>query len=202
MVFHRFKERLRSFRDDERGSMLVEGVLALPMMFWVLITFYVFWDAYRSITVVQKATYSIADVISRRRAAVDDPYLNGMNTVMDYLLDPGQSAEMRFSSITWNGIDNRYEVEWSYSPGGKMAELRTADAANLTSQLPIMADGDTIVVVESRVDYAPAFNLGVLGDRTIEQFIVTRPRLVPRVCYANVPCGILNGGTASGGSGT
>ena len=198
MLWHDFKNRLRRFRDDERGSMIVEGVLAMPMMFWVLITFYVFWDAYRSITVVQKATYSIADVVSRRRAGVDAGYLDGLNTVMNFLLDSGQTADMRFSSVTWNGIDNRYEVEWSYSPNGTMAALSTGDAGQLTSQLPIMADGDTILVIETSVEYQPAFNLGVLGERTIEKFIVIRPRLVPRVCFAGVPCGVLNGGTASG----
>lgn len=192
------KARLRTFRDDERGSMVVEGVLALPMMFWVLITFYVFWDAYRNINVIQKATYSIADVISRRQAAVDEEYLNGLNRVMDYLLDPGQTADMRFSSVRFNGIQRQFEVEWSYSPGGTMTPLTSGVANELASRLPIMADGDTVIVVETSVDFKPAFNIAIIGDRTVEEFIVTRPRLVPRVCFEGVQCGVLTGGTASG----
>ena len=35
--------------------------------------------------------------------------------------------------------------------------------------------------------FLPAFNVGI-GDQTIKQFIVTRPRFVPRICLTGVPC--------------
>lgn len=196
-MFDRFKSRLRAFRDDERGTIVTEAVLAMPMMFWVLITLYVAWDAYRGINIVQKATYTISDVISRRQAPVNADYLDGLNEVMDFLLDPNQESKMRFTSVRWNGIDEEYLIDWSYSPANRMAALDQDDADEIEAQLPVMADGDTVIVVEAEVDIEAAFNVQIVQDQTIRRFIVTRPRLVPQICFDGIPCGILAGGTAS-----
>jgi hypothetical protein len=68
-----------------------------------------------------------------------------------------------------------------------MPQLTTASLSSIADRLPILADGDHVVLVEVAVDYTPSFNVG-LGKQTIEQFIVTRPRFVPRVCLTSVPC--------------
>ena len=48
-------------------------------------------------------------------------------------------------------------------------------------------DGDYVVIVESRVGYEPAFDVG-MDAQTLAQFIVTRPRFVPKVCLSGVTC--------------
>ena len=68
-----------------------------------------------------------------------------------------------------------------------MVPLTTATVAAMTYKIPEMSDGDYVVIVEAEVDYVPAFNVGV-GDMTIRQFIVTRPRFVPRICLTTVAC--------------
>ena len=68
-----------------------------------------------------------------------------------------------------------------------MVPQTTATVAAMTYKIPEMSDGDYVVIVEAEVDYVPAFNVGV-GDMTIRQFIVTRPRFVPRICLTTVAC--------------
>lgn len=182
----RLMTRARRFRRNDEGSVLVEAVMVLPTMFWAVLAMFVYWDAYRSINTVQKAAYTVSDTISRLRTDVDGTYLSGLNTVMNYLLDAGQTARMRVTSVTWDAYEDRFEVLWSYSPGAAMAALDTDTLQPYASLIPAMTDGDTVVVVEAAVDYAPAFNVG-LADTTIEQFVVTRPRS-GRVCFVDTDC--------------
>jgi len=182
----RLMTALRRFRRDDAGSVLVEAVMVLPTMFWVVLAMFVYWDAYKSINTVQKAAYTVSDTISRLQTDVDGAYLTGLHGVMNYLLDAGQTARMRVTSVTWDEYDDRFEVLWSYSPGASMITLDTDTLQAYASLIPAMTDGDTVVVVEAAVDYTPAFDVG-LTDTTIEQFVVTRPR-AGRVCFVDIAC--------------
>ena len=60
--------------------------------------------------------------------------------------------------------------------------------------IPVMANLDSVVIVETEVDYDSSFDVGVLGlksgiqDQTILNFIVTRPRYYTRVCMDIPAC--------------
>ena len=177
----------QNFRRDETGTLMAESVLILPFMLWSYLALFVYWDSYRAVNVVQKAAYTLSDMISREMLPVNDAYINGMDSVLEYLIDADQDAKLRVSSITWSQLNNRYQVEWSRSPGAAMPQLTTASVAALDDRLPILADGDFVVLVEVEVGYRASFNVGV-GDQVMKQFIVTRPRFVPKVCLTGVAC--------------
>ncbi len=178
---------LRRFGRDETGTLMAESVLVLPFMLWSYLALFVYWDSYRAVNVVQKAAYTISDMISREMLAVNDTYINGMDSMMEYLIDSDQNAKIRVSSITWSQLNNRYEVQWSRSPGNAMPQLTTATVAPLADRLPTMFDGDFIVLVEVEVGYHPSFNVGI-GDQTMKQFIATRPRFLSKICLTGVAC--------------
>lgn len=182
-----FRIFLEKFRRDETGTLMAESVLVLPFMLWSYLALFVYWDSYRAVNTVQKGAYTVSDMISREMVPVSNAYINGMDQVLEYLIDPDQDAKLRVSSITWSDLNNRYEVHWSRSPGNAMAQLTTGTVASLAGRLPNMADGDFVVLVEVEVNYEAAFNVG-LGDQTLKQFIVTRPRFVPKVCLTGVAC--------------
>lgn len=180
--------RLRQFRDDEGGSTLVEAVLVLPALLWTYLALFVFWDAYRSINVVQKASYTVADMLSRTNATttVTAAYLDGLKSAMTFLLDDDLSVKMRVTSVKWVLANNRFETRWSYSSDAAgLPAYTTATLQAVKGQIPAMADGDYILLVETRVPYSPAFDAG-LSDSVINQFIVTRPRLAPCILYTGV----------------
>lgn len=183
----RFANLLRRFIRDEKGTVLVETVVLLPAFFWVYAGLFAYWDVYRTINTVQKASFTIADLISRSQAPMDDDYLNGMVSTMDYLLNKTQSSKIRVTSYKWNLEEDRYEVIFSRSPNDAMAALTTADLANLTDRLPIMFDGDSAVLLETQVPLNPAMSFG-LAQSEIGQFIVTRPRFVPKMCHVSFNC--------------
>jgi Flp pilus assembly protein TadG len=182
-----FLYNLRRFGRDETGTLVAESVLVLPFMLWSYLALFVYWDSYRSVNTVQKAAYTISDMISREMVPVTENYINGMDTILEYLIDADQDAKLRVSSIRWSELNNRYEVMWSRSPGNAMIRLTTATVAGIASKLPNLADGDYVVLVEVDVNYHAAFNVGI-NDQSLKQFIVTRPRFVMPVCLVGAPC--------------
>ena len=63
--------QLTRFRRDERGSVIAEMVITLPMLIWAYMAMYVYWDAFRMINSVQKASYTISDMVSREMLPLD-----------------------------------------------------------------------------------------------------------------------------------
>ncbi|MFN3606250.1 MAG: TadE/TadG family type IV pilus assembly protein, partial [Cypionkella sp.] len=78
---------LRRFAGDARGNMSVEAMLMLPVLVWALIAFFSFWDVYRINYLAKKATFTIADVISRERAQISAAFAYRYGTVFAYALE-------------------------------------------------------------------------------------------------------------------
>jgi Flp pilus assembly protein TadG len=174
---------LRRFRQREDGYLVVESALILPFLLWAFVALYSYWDGYRAVTQVQKATFAVADLISREQRPVNATYINGMRRTMDTILPGDMDSEVRVTSIKWVEADSRFEVEWSARSGTLAPLLTTGTLAPLVSKIPDMSDGDTAVIVESWVDYEATFVLGGLQDTRMSQFVVTRPRFAPRIVY-------------------
>lgn len=178
---------LRRFAKDERGSVLAEFVMVLPVLLWAYLALFVYWDAFRNTNTVQKAAYTISDTISREMVTFPSTYVDGLRSVMEYMIDPDQDVKMRVTSITYDIDDLRFEVLWSYSPGGALPELTTATLQALKDRIPNMSDADYATILETEVTYVPSFNVG-MEDQVIKQFIITRPRFVAPSCMNGRVC--------------
>jgi hypothetical protein len=168
------------FLRDERGGAIVETVIILPILLWAFVAMFVYWDAYRAQNTAMKASYTIADMITREIVDVSPTYVTGLKTVYDYLVATDQATSLAVTSVTWSSARNRYEVLWSETRSkagmqNPLPRLGTTAIANFKNQLPNMADGDTVIVTQSRMNYAPLFEVGV-PNFVYDQFIVTRPR--------------------------
>ena len=177
------------FLRNERGTVVTEAVIVLPLLLWAYIALFVYWDAFRSTNTVQKAAFTLSDMISRdqSRGGITSAYIDGMKKVMRYLIDQDQDPRLRVSSIYWSTVNNRFEVHWSRSPNNQMAPLTTASLQSYASSIPTIAAGDTVLLVETQVDYVPAFNVG-MPQQLFSQFIVTRPRLMRCIILDGIPC--------------
>jgi Flp pilus assembly protein TadG len=176
-----------TFLRGEGGSVVAEGVIVLPLFLWSYIALFVYWDSFRSMNTVQKAAYTISDMISREQKGIKSKYITGMNDLMEYLIDDDQDAKLRVSSVTWSDTNSRFELHWSYSPHGAMTPLTTASLQDLDSAIPTMSGGDFVLLVEVEVPYSPRFDIG-MDDKVFHQFIVTRPRFLPCLPLNNISC--------------
>ncbi len=165
------------FLREESGVLLAETVIILPLLVWAFLGLYVYWDAYRAVTVVQKASYTISDMITREMNPISDNYINGLDQVMEYLIDEDQNVATRVTSVAWSTENQRFEVHWSRSDGSELPPLDTGSLQPLADQIPAMSDGDFVMIIEVRVPYVPVFDVGLTSDH-FSEFVVTRPRFL------------------------
>lgn len=169
------------FAREERGTIVAEAVIVLPLFLWAYLALFVYWDSFRSLNSLQKAAYTVSDMLSRemQKAGITTSYITGMNDVMDYLMDRDQPVRMRVTSVTWSATNDRYEVHWSRSPHSKMIPLTTATLQGYAYQIPEISDGAFVIIVEVESDYVPTFEIG-MADQVYHEFIVTPQRFLPQ----------------------
>lgn len=160
----------------EDGAVMMEALIIMPLLAGFYCASLVWFDAFRQKTLVMKASYAVSDVLSRQDD-VDEPFLDNMRDMLDYMIPSNARPRMRVSLIEYNvndPADNKYRLRWSYGPHG-MADLTQADLDNDTSWIPVMADDEAVVVTETAVSYQPIFRVGI-PDQIYRNTIVTRPR--------------------------
>lgn len=180
---------IRRFRDQEDGLVMTEFLIMLPLLVWTFMALFIYWDAFRTINQAQKGAYSIADLVSRQKE-INGTFVSGMQKVMEYLVNDAPNVRMRITSIKYDDVSKKYAVLFSRSPGGKMPQLTNAtfNQTKFTDRIPIMADQDSVVIIETEVSYKPGFQVGI-PEHSFDNFIVTRPRLEQRqVCFSGVTC--------------
>lgn len=175
--------RLTGFRAEERAAVPVEGVIASTFLIWWLVASFQFFDAYRQKNINLKAAYTIADMVSRIQPddAVDEDYIEGLNTLFDYLTFSRKPTWVRVSSVIWDNTDNRYEIAWSYATGAAGGQT-DATIQNSANRIPTMPAGDSVILVETNMAYEPIFNIGIKA-KWYTTFITTRPRFTSCVKY-------------------
>jgi len=176
---------LRTFARDERGSTAVETVIILPILFWAYLSMFAIFDAYRQHAINQKAAFTIGDIVSRQTTPIDPSFLDGMRKTLNYLTNSSNSdTAIRITSIRWDEKKKAYQRDWSKVKGSGPKALKNNDVKNWHHRLPVMVNGERIVLVETFVDYDPPFATG-LQERTITNFVFTSPRYAPRVLWSN-----------------
>lgn len=186
-----FKSILSRLRKDEEGSAAVETVLVFPMLCWAFLATWVFFDAYRVQSNTVKAAYTISDQLSRETGYITPVYLDSVYNLHEFLTKSDAATKLRVTIVDWSQAENKYRVRWSKGRGG-MTELTTATIAEIKDDLPVLLDGEVLVVVQNQLKYNAAFDVG-LNDFIFENTIVTRPRFAPKLCYNTVN----NGGTSA-----
>ena len=176
---------LARFKRDEDGSIAIEAVIIMPVMFWAYLSMFAIFDAYRHHALSQKAGYTIGDMISRETNPIDQSYMVGAKKLLEYLTlaDPTDAA-LRVSSIKYDEDSDTYEKHWSKTHGDGPTPFTDQEVANLDNRLPVMKDNEYIVVVETWVEYDPPFDTG-LATHDIVNFVFTRPRYAPSVLWTD-----------------
>lgn len=184
MLKARLQQALRQFRDDTRGVVSIEMVLILPLLFWSFAAVATFFDAYRTRSLAEKAAFTISDILSRETNAVDATYITNTRVLFDALADSGDESSLRVSVISWNSGSASYEVDWSEVRGTSFQVLENTHMDELETRLPVMADSDVLILVETLNRYQPLLDVG-LGDSVIDTFVFTRPRYAPQLVFAS-----------------
>lgn len=174
------KRLFKQYLSDTSAAVSFEAVIVFPILVWAWVGTFAFFDAYRVYNTSIKATFTIADLISRQTSTVYGYDIEGMAGMLQSMIRDTDGVEMRVTQIL-RTTTGEYQVDWSHGTGTQ-AELFTASLPGMTDRLPDIANGERVVLVESFIDYDPAFNVG-LNDLTFENFTLTRPRYAGQVPY-------------------
>ncbi len=176
-------KKLKSFKKDVSGSVAIETVIILPLLFWAIAAVAIFFDAYRTKSAAEKAAFTISDMLSRETNAITPTYVTNTRSLFDALAKSDTDSSMRISVITWNQDEASYEMEWSQTRGDTFTALNATDLIALAASLPTMADQDAVILVETHTTFEPTLDVG-LGARSIENFVFTRPRYAPQLVFS------------------
>ena len=170
------------FAKEERGSIAVEAVVILPIMFWTYLAVFATFHSYRTYSVNQKAAYTIGDMISRETNPLDGDYMTGARELLAYLTNSDEAdVSVRVTVVQYDAENTEYERDWSQSKGYQPA-VTAAAVTTWENRLPVMPDAQRVIVVETFQQYDPPFNTG-LAQREVKNFIFTKPRYAPQVLW-------------------
>ncbi|MCR8723676.1 TadE/TadG family type IV pilus assembly protein [Frigidibacter sp. ROC022] len=174
------RARLARFGRDGRGSLSIEAALMIPLITWIMVTTFTYFDTFRADSTNVKAAYTVGDMLSRETEPVDATYIEGLNTMFSYMVFAQEGTWIRVSNVGFDSSENKMVLNWTYATGSHTA----ATMAELEPQIPMMSDGDTVIVVETFMPFTPAFNIG-LDRMTFRNVVVTRPRFAPQLLWAS-----------------
>lgn len=169
---------IHGFSREERGSVAVEAVLILPMMFWTFLVLFSNFHAFRTYTLNQKAAYTIGDMISRETNPLDAAYLDGTQELLGYLTNVGSGAvSVRVTQVKYDADDGEFERVWTVAKGA-LGTATKSEVRAWADRLPVMPDGEQVIVVETEAVYTPPFDVG-FHERNVRNFVFTRSRYTP-----------------------
>lgn len=159
---------LRAFCNARHGNIIIESVIFLPAMIFTYIAFAVAWDAHRNNNLAQKATYAIADIISRERGVFKRDFLVNYLSVFGYVAEyptsptlnnmAGLPFAIRITSVLFDAT-NTPKLQFSYSSSSSRNRLppilKAADLEKIKNKIPALKNGDSIIIVETLVRWTP-----------------------------------------------
>lgn len=187
--------RLRNFVRNTDGNTSVEAVIVFPALAVIFAASWVYFDVMRQQSISQKANYTIGDMISRETDALDDAYIDNARRLLFHLTKSnGADVDLRVTVIQYDEDDDSHSVIWAESRGDWAAE-NTEYMADHYDRLPLMADADQLILIETRDAYVPTFNVSGIGPFDIQTYSFTRPRFASQIVFEGV-----NDGTGADGS--
>ena len=178
---------INTFSRREDGSLSVEAVLVLPILIWAMVATLVMWDAFKTLNISQKATYTVADMVSREEVEISESYLASLLEIYGFLANSDGDNALRVSVVTLvedqNTAVQSLELLCSRGLGG----IDDYDnISQIEDRIPTMALGDQLIVVESEQEWAPAFAVGLASYR-FREVALARPRYAPQVLLEACP---------------
>ncbi|MEM7718737.1 MAG: hypothetical protein AAF222_06000 [Pseudomonadota bacterium] len=175
------------FLRNENGSLSVEACFSVPLLAWAIVATFVFFDAFKTLNTTQKATYTIADMVSREEVELDDDYVTALHEVFTYLSgQQGGPSAIRVSTVSMRVDEDTGDefLQLDNSEGILYDDLTAIDA--IEDRIPDLAPGEQLIVVESVQQWTPAFGVG-LATYQFREVALARPRFAPRICWESQP---------------
>lgn len=177
------RRTLRRFSREEDGSASLEAILMVPFLVIILMFCYTYFAAFEAKARANKANYTISDYLSRQTDTIDDTFMGGLADLYRFLNNDGD-IDMRISAVQYVVDDSgneSHELVWSYATGD-YTKLTDATLSDVEDRMPLLADGEEVLVVETQREWTPLFRVG-LPVMAFADIVTTKPRFASQVIY-------------------
>lgn len=174
------RTHLARFGRDTKGQLSIEAALMIPLIVWIYVTTFTYFETFRADSTNVKAAYAVGDMLSRETNPVGQTYIDGMRDVFRYMTLARQAPWIRVSVVGFDSQTNDFNLQWSHASTGH----DPATMAELAPSIPAMTPGDSVIVVETFMPYNPEYNIG-LDPFTFRNVVVTRPRFAPQLLWTS-----------------
>ncbi|NCO21598.1 MAG: hypothetical protein GW905_06255 [Rhodobacterales bacterium] len=177
------RHRLRSFARDTGGSSTIETVLILPLLLWAMLATYTYVDGYRMQSLNLRATYTISDLLTRQWNPVDTAFMAGLGKYHAFLTNNAQTTILRVTVVYYDEPTDAHRLVWSYTTDASRPQITQATLAPFAPVIPVLANADSAVIVETWMAYQPPFSIG-LPASTFANRVIASPRFVPQLSWS------------------
>lgn len=193
------KNIIQRFRDDEDGVIAIELLLCVPILVWALLSTHVYFEIFRAESISTRAGITIADMISREELPITEEYLENARTLLALLTEVDEEPDLRVSVFWYDEDSDQLEMSWSFNRGYS-GPLTTTIINNYDNLIPMMANLDRAILVETRTQYdSPEYSFWPtlagggtgqdqgLGMVDFKTFTVIKPRFLTQFCFDDKP---------------
>lgn len=171
------QKQVQRFKADEGGFITLELCLMMPLLVLWIVGSYALFDGFKTYLTSSKATYTAVDLVARQ-TIVDDDYIGVVGTIFESIVSAdGDSAKIVVSSVEQSGDD--LVLKWSTGTNGA-AVLSSADQIP-EEFIPIMSDGETVILIQSYVPFVPRHSWGQLVSKTFKNTLAVSPRFTAKI---------------------
>lgn len=181
---------MKRFRKDQAGSLSVEAVIILPLLFWAICATFTYYNAFKVQNAVNRANYTLGDIVSRETGTVTPEYVQGLHNLYQYMTRAkDENTWIRVSTVTCkkrcNKANRVLRIDWSYGTAGAHT-LKNTEIRQVEEMVPLLPKGDTLILVETNSVFVPLFKgmVPTFGDKTMASYSVTRPRFAQQVVWS------------------
>jgi len=172
--------RLREFRKDNEGAAAIEFAFLVPILLVIMFAAVALYVLFRDAKIAEKSTFTVGDIVSRK-TTVDVDFLKSSYELFLRMTErPATDVKFRISSLKKD--KGAFKVDWSYAVAPQVA---LKDALIPAAKLPLVSDGDSLVIVETTVNpksFKTYFPIGV-SDYQNAEFV--RPRFTAAISKTN-----------------
>jgi len=173
----KFLNLIKGKSRDEEGATTVEFMLVMPLIIFWFAGSFTFFDAYSEWTRSVKATYTVADVMSRQFSMKQD-YEEDMNSLFASIMgEASNDTYVRITSIKKE--NNALKIDWARASGLHAPMANNSEIP--TELIPNILNDEAVILVESYMDFVPFQDYVGLVSRQLENRVVINPRFTSKL---------------------